>query len=277
VGSLVEAGNRTDPVVVNVILDGFTAPISAGNFADLALRGFYNGLPLYDGLGLQANKSAVGKNALGCGTVSANVTGFVNPYTGDYRTVPLEYKGAKASEPVYVEEDEAEQQEEEGGADKGSPGWGAQRAQDQKQPPSSEPPPQLLPPLRMASGPPSLPFEADGVLGLFHPPGDPDGASSQFFWLANPERDGRRLNGRYAPFAVVVGGYSELLSLRAGDVLENVQLDPRAVKALKRPGPNPQYSRRESTKSIRDYNMLSGDYLERENVISSEVPLEGGR
>lgn len=286
IASLAEAGNNTDPVTVRVILDGYSAPISAGNFADLALRGFYNGLPLYDGLGLQANKSTVGKNALGCGTVSANVTGFVNPYTGDYRVVPLEYKGAQALEPVYVEEDEADQEGEgeegEGNAtEQGQRTWGslreaqAQNATAANDTAANATSPQLLPPVRL-SGPPALPFEVDGVLGLFHPPGRPDDASSQFFWLANPERDGKRLNGRYSAFAVVVGGYADLLSLRAGDMLEEVKLDKRGAKMLKRPGRNPQYATRTSTKSIRDYNMLSGEYLgaQEENALSSEVPLE---
>lgn len=277
VGSLADAGNSSEPVVVHVVLDGYSAPLSAGNFADLALRGFYNGLPLYDGLGLQANKSAVGRNALGCGTVSANVTGFVNPYTGDYRVVPLEYKGAQAAEPVYVEEDEADQSD---GATERS--WGALReAQAQNASAadgaaSNATSPQLLPPVRL-SGPPSLPFEVDGVLGLFHPPGFPDDASSQFFWLANPERDGKRLNGRYSAFAVVVGGYAGLLSLRDGDILEEVKLDARGAKLLKRPGRNPQYALRTRSSSTRDYNMLSAEYLaaQEEIALSSEVPLEG--
>jgi len=284
VGSLAEADNNTEPVRVHVILDGYSAPISAGNFADLALRGFYDGLPLYDGLGLQANKSTVGKNALGCGSVSANVTGFVNPYTGDYRAIPLEYKGAQASEPVYVEEEEAEQDDEQATDAAIQRAWGALReAQAQNasanisSAPGTESSPQLLPPIRL-SGPPALPFEVGGVLGLFHPPGRPDDASSQFFWLANPERDGRRLNGRYSAFGIVVGGYARLLSLRAGDVLEEVRLDKRGAKLLKRPGPNPQYAKRVRTNSLRDYNMLSGEYLDtaEENTISSELPLERG-
>ncbi|KAJ1627357.1 hypothetical protein T492DRAFT_1025669 [Pavlovales sp. CCMP2436] len=251
-------------VSVKLILDGYSAPISAGNFADLALRGFYNGLPLYDGLGLQPNKSAVGKNALGCGTVSENVTGFVNPYTGDYRTVPLEYKGAQTSEPVYVEEDEAEQFDEEEGASNKT--WGGQRETQSlmMKLKGNESSAQLLLQRRSSGGAPALPFEVDGVLGLFHPTGLPDGASSQFFWLARPERDGKRLNGRYSPFALVVGGFDELLSLRAGDVLESVTIDRRGAQNLKKgPGPAPRYKIRTSSKSTRDYNMDSAEeYLD---------------
>lgn len=274
-----DASAGSELVSVRLVLDGYSAPISAGNFADLADRGFYNGLPLFGDLGLQRNTSLLGQNALGCGSVSANVSGFVNPYTGDYRTVPLEYKGVQASEPVYVEEDEAELDDDDDDDDAVfvKQTWG--KARSQPAPPSnassSGPSVQSLPPVRMASGPPALPLEVDGVLGLLHPAGNPDGASSQFFWLAKPQTDGRRLNGRYAPFAVVVGGYDELLSLRAGDRLESVQLERRDLRLLKRPEPNPQYSTRTRSAAVRDYNMLSGEYIETPDVLPADVPPEG--
>ncbi len=35
---------KPEDVVLNIVLDGYNAPVSAGGFMDLVLRGFYNGM-----------------------------------------------------------------------------------------------------------------------------------------------------------------------------------------------------------------------------------------
>lgn len=74
---------------MRVVLDGYNAPISAGNFLDLSMRGFYDGMDVQraDGFVVQS------------GDPPGPGIGFVE--NGKLRTVPLEImvKGDKA--PIY--------------------------------------------------------------------------------------------------------------------------------------------------------------------------------
>ena len=91
-------------VVLTAMLDGYSAPITAGNFADLAQRKFYDGLPLGEGrrmpLTADANRTFLSSGQptlLG----NTNVSGFIDPRTGRYRTLPVEILPDGASEPLY--------------------------------------------------------------------------------------------------------------------------------------------------------------------------------
>jgi peptidylprolyl isomerase len=77
---------------VEAIVDGYSAPVTAGNFVDLVQRGFYNKLPF-----TRAEDSYV----LQIGDPPGDEVGFIDPKTKKYRAVPLEVlvKGDKA--PTY--------------------------------------------------------------------------------------------------------------------------------------------------------------------------------
>ena len=74
---------------INLIVDGYSAPVTAGNFVDLVQRGFYNGLEF-----VRAEESYV----LQVGDPPGPEQGFIEPSTGKYRNIPLEVlvRGDKA-------------------------------------------------------------------------------------------------------------------------------------------------------------------------------------
>lgn len=82
---------KPEDVVMDIVLDGYNAPVSAGNFADLVLRGFYNGMDIQraDGFVVQTGKP------------DGSEEGFVDPVTGTVRRVPIEIKVIGDKEPVY--------------------------------------------------------------------------------------------------------------------------------------------------------------------------------
>lgn len=77
---------------VTLVVDGYSAPVTAGNFVDLVDRGFYNGLEF-----TRAEDSYV----LQIGDPPGPEEGFVDPTTGEYRAIPLEVLVKGDSEPVY--------------------------------------------------------------------------------------------------------------------------------------------------------------------------------
>ena len=77
---------------VTIVLDGYSAPVTAGNFVDLVERGFYDGLPFVrseDNYVLQA------------GDPPGSEVGFVDPDTSEYRNIPLEILVRGEEEPIY--------------------------------------------------------------------------------------------------------------------------------------------------------------------------------
>ncbi|MCU0551946.1 MAG: peptidylprolyl isomerase [Leptolyngbya sp. Prado105] len=83
---------KTSKGDLTIVVDGFSAPVTAGNFVDLVQRGFYNGLPF-----TRAEESYV----LQVGDPPGDEVGFVDPKTKKYRAIPLEVlvKGDKV--PTY--------------------------------------------------------------------------------------------------------------------------------------------------------------------------------
>ena len=82
----------TDYGKTTIILDGYSAPLTAGNFLDLVQRGFYDGLEfnrVEDFYVVQA------------GDPEGPETGFMDPDTGKERTVPLEVLVQGDEEPLY--------------------------------------------------------------------------------------------------------------------------------------------------------------------------------
>ncbi|MEB3339290.1 peptidylprolyl isomerase [Okeania sp.] len=91
------------PITIEV--DGTNAPITAGNFVDLAQKGVYDGLAFHrvvrepqpfvvQGGDPQSKNLNVPIKNLGTG-------GFIDPQTSTERYIPLEIKPQEATEPVY--------------------------------------------------------------------------------------------------------------------------------------------------------------------------------
>ena len=82
----------TDYGKTTIVLDGYSAPLTAGNFLDLVQRGFYDGLEfnrVEDFYVVQA------------GDPDGPETGFIDPDTGKERTIPLEVLVKGDKEPLY--------------------------------------------------------------------------------------------------------------------------------------------------------------------------------
>jgi peptidylprolyl isomerase len=71
----------TNKGTLMVTVDGYSAPVTAGNFVDLVQRGFYDGLAF-----TRAEESYV----LQIGDPPGKEEGFIDPATGQYRAIPLE-------------------------------------------------------------------------------------------------------------------------------------------------------------------------------------------
>lgn len=72
---------ETNKGQVTLIVDGYSAPLTSGNFVDLVQRGFYNGLPF-----IRSEESYF----LQAGDPPGSDIGFVDPKTQKLRTIPLE-------------------------------------------------------------------------------------------------------------------------------------------------------------------------------------------
>ncbi|KAG0558691.1 hypothetical protein KC19_10G047000 [Ceratodon purpureus] len=77
--------------VLQIVVDGYNAPVTAGNFVDLVERHFYDGMEIQrsDGFVVQT------------GDPEGPAEGFVNPATGLVRTVPLEIMVDGEKAPIY--------------------------------------------------------------------------------------------------------------------------------------------------------------------------------
>ena len=73
-----------------MVADGYNAPVSAGNFVDLVNKGFYDGLTIQraDGFVVQT------------GDPDGKADGYVDPATGEIRTIPVEVKVRTSSGPI---------------------------------------------------------------------------------------------------------------------------------------------------------------------------------
>ena len=85
---------KGSPIMIEV--NGDLAPVTAGNFVDLVQRKFYDGLNFHRVVKEPQPFVVQGGDPKGNGT-----GGFVNPETGQRRSIPLEIVPAGAEEPVY--------------------------------------------------------------------------------------------------------------------------------------------------------------------------------
>ncbi|ACO68970.1 peptidyl-prolyl cis-trans isomerase chloroplast precursor [Micromonas commoda] len=84
-----------DEGTMTIVLDGFNAPVTAGNFVDLVQRGFYDGMDIQrsDGFVVQSGKPS-----------AKSQDGFIDPASRKERTIPLEIMPktrGKNEAPVY--------------------------------------------------------------------------------------------------------------------------------------------------------------------------------
>jgi peptidylprolyl isomerase len=77
---------------LEMVVDGYSAPVTAGNFVDLVQRGFYTKLPF-----IRAEDSYV----LQVGDPPGDEVGFIDPKTKKYRSVPLEVLVKGDKKPTY--------------------------------------------------------------------------------------------------------------------------------------------------------------------------------
>ncbi|KAF8390392.1 hypothetical protein HHK36_024918 [Tetracentron sinense] len=82
-----------DECVFRIVLDGYNAPVTAGNFVDLVERHFYDGIEIQraDGFVVQT------------GDPKGPAEGFIDPSTEKPRTIPLEIMVDGEKTPVYGE------------------------------------------------------------------------------------------------------------------------------------------------------------------------------
>lgn len=183
---------------VTIVADGFLAPISAGNFVDLCVRNFYNGLPIKNT-----------KKRLGSGSEFdvANLPifgsfqeGFYDPLTAKPRRIPLEIVRVDKSTSVPVL----------------SYSQGLANLFGQA---SLEPTGEKLP---------LLSFSIPGLVAMSHPEKNANGGSSEFFALqADSVIDDKRslLDGEYAPFGYITEGMDIFQKIKPGDILDETFVD----------------------------------------------------
>ena len=85
---------KTNKGDMKAIIDGYNAPLTAGAFMDLAIKGFYNGLPIN-----RAEEFFV----LQTGDPEGTNIGYIDPETNEERYVPLEIRLPNQSETIYKE------------------------------------------------------------------------------------------------------------------------------------------------------------------------------
>ncbi|GAB4380676.1 MAG: peptidylprolyl isomerase [Elainellaceae cyanobacterium] len=164
---------ETNKGTVTAVVDGYNAPVTAGNFVDLVDRGFYDGLEF-----TRVEDFYIAQ----VGDPPGPDEGFVDPETGEYRSIPLE---------ILVEGDE-------------QPLYGTTFEE-----------------AGLYLEQPVLPFSAFGTLGMARPGNDANGGSSQFFFfLFEPELTPAGLNlldGRYAAFGYATENKEVLDQIKVGD------------------------------------------------------------
>ena len=82
----------TDKGDITVVADGYSAPVTAGNFVDLVNKKFYDGLPF-----IRAEDFYV----LQTGDPEGKDEGYIDPKTKEYRAIPMEILVKGDDEPIY--------------------------------------------------------------------------------------------------------------------------------------------------------------------------------
>lgn len=194
---------------VTLVADGYTAPITAGNFVDLCLRNFYTGLPV------RATSKRVGSyqdpvlipDVMVLGSFNE---GFYDPLTGKLRRIPLEITRLEGTPKLSY-------------SSRRLPGdWGESSSFEDGEGTFQQ---------AATTSKALLTFETPGLVALNHPTSDPNGGSSEFFAMqfssSSESRSIRRslMDGQYAPFGFIIEGADIFNSLRPDDVIESTIVD----------------------------------------------------
>lgn len=83
---------ETTKGTIVVVVDGYSAPVTAGNFVDLVERGFYDDLPF-----IRSEEFYIAQ----FGDPPGPADGFIDPETNEYRGIPLEILIRGDYEPTY--------------------------------------------------------------------------------------------------------------------------------------------------------------------------------
>ncbi len=83
---------KTNKGDITTVVDGYNAPVTAGNFVDLVQRGFYSNMPF---------TRAENDYVLQMGDPPGDEVGFIDPKTKKYRSIPLEVMVKGDKEPMY--------------------------------------------------------------------------------------------------------------------------------------------------------------------------------
>lgn len=209
----------TDRGEFTTLVDGFNAPLTAGNFLDLVQRGFYNGLKI---------TRAERFNLIQTGDPKGDGFGnFRDPATGKDRNIPLEVRPARKeteisasqiierrvdyvqdryeADPLKLRDEMAKLHTKYIAGD-----WNA------------------VPYGETIQKFPALPYGPPGVLSMARFEKDPNSASSQFFIsFSDPELNptGNNLSdGKYASFGYVTQGLKSIRKLQVGDTIKKVEI-----------------------------------------------------
>jgi peptidylprolyl isomerase len=208
---------------ITIVADGYTAPITAGNFVDLCLRNFYTGLPMKSmnkKFGPTSDPISATVNVLG----SFN-EGFYSPLTGKLRRIPLEVirleklTGSPKLSYSFLRPDFTSLDVLSFGSSSFTQGISASSFAEESEGAS------LIPFMKSQ---PLLTFDTPGLVAMNHPDNYPNGGSSEFFALQDKDfPDGKRrlLDNQYAPFGFITHGFSLFQSLNADDIIDATFVD----------------------------------------------------
>jgi peptidylprolyl isomerase len=204
-----------------ILVDGYAAPITAGNFVDLSLRGFYSGLPVkvvkkkfgearasksnflvefaessLDSFRHDSDQdSSTGNSPVQI--LGSYKEGFYDPLTAKVRRIPLELlKQEKISGNWQLSYEQGFTKQ-----------MNTFSAIDQE-------------------SKPVLSFETVGLIAFNH--GDKIQGSSEFFFLRDDvmsSEERKALDGQFTAFGFIIDGYDMLKSLKAGDIISETSID----------------------------------------------------
>jgi len=171
-----------------MVIDGYTAPLTGGNFVDLVNKGFYNKMTIQraDGFVVQTGRPEEGEAV---GYTGGKPSKSIGQGPNGERLIPSEIFVKGDLSPIYESTIEDE-------------GRGGEAM--------------------------ILPFSAYGAMGWARDEYDPNSGSSQFFWLlfdSDLTPAGKNvLDGRYPCFGYVVEGSDFLQDIKEGDVIVSAKV-----------------------------------------------------
>ena len=171
---------------------------------DLCIRNFYTGLPIKGPNKKVDLLNQETQNNLPINILGSYNEGFYDPLTGKLRQIPLEV--------IVIE-----------GTQKLSYSYSRQFAKPDFEAGEAK----FVPKLTSKT---LLSFETPGLVAFNHPIGNPNGGSSEFFGLqAGATKDAAfqrtMLDGQYAPFGYIIGGFDVFDSLEPGDTIDSTSVD----------------------------------------------------